>query len=164
MMKQQPICKHFASDQTKTLQNPTVAVEILNLDKPPVEAKSGCAAQNVQHCLGARTALIKRQETMLELKRCPDPGTFGGEDSLARHLFESEFEVIPSDGAVEVIFIPTSSRYTFSRLSNRSDDFEFGLLSPDPRIRHTGSSNCTPPEVRYMAFRLASEAARRGWS
>ena len=83
---------------------------------------------------------------------------------MARHLFESEFEVIPSDGAVEVIFIPTSSSYTFSRLSNRSDIFEFGLLSPDPRIRHTGSSNCTTPEVRYMAFRLASEAARRGWS
>jgi hypothetical protein len=87
---------------------------------------------------------------------------------MARHLFESEFEVIPSDGAVEVIFIPTSSGYTFSRLSNRSDIFEFGLLSPDPRIRHTGShtgsSNCTTPEVRYMAFRLASEAARRGWS
>jgi len=101
---------------------------------------------------------------MLELKRCPDPGTFGGEDSLARHLFESEFEVIPSDGAVEVIFIPTSSRYTFSRLSNRSDIFEFGLLSPAPRVRHAGTSNWTAAEVRYMAFRLASEAARRGWS
>jgi hypothetical protein len=83
---------------------------------------------------------------------------------MARHLVESEFEVIPSDGAVEVIFIPTSSHYTFSRLSNRSDIAEFGLLSPDPRIRHAGSSNCTGPEVLYMAFRLASEAARRGWS
>jgi len=79
---------------------------------------------------------------------------------LARHLFESEFEVIPSDGAVEVIFIPTSSRYTFSRLSNRSDIFEFGLLSPAPRVRHAGTSNWTAAEVRYMAFRLASEAAR----
>jgi hypothetical protein len=70
---------------------------ILNFDKPPVEAKSGGAAQNAQRYVGARTALIIRQETMLGLKRCPDPGTFGGEDS---NLFESEFEVIPSDGAV----------------------------------------------------------------
>jgi hypothetical protein len=40
---------------------------------------------------------------------------------MTKHLVESEFEVIPSDGAVEVIFIPTSSHYTFSRLSNRRD-------------------------------------------
>jgi hypothetical protein len=83
---------------------------------------------------------------------------------MAKHPVESEFEVIPSDGAVEVIFIPTSSRYTFSRLSNRRDIAEFGLLSPDPRIRHSSTSNYTASEVRYMAFRLASEAARRGWS
>jgi hypothetical protein len=71
---------------------------------------------------------------------------------MAGHLVESEFEVIPSDGAVEVIFIPTSSHYTFSRLSNRRDIAEFSLLSPDPRIRHAGqsrSSNYTAPEVRY---------------
>jgi hypothetical protein len=60
---------------------------------------------------------------------------------MARHLVESEFEVIPSDGAVEVLFIPTSSHYTFSRLSNRRDIAEFGLLSPDPRVRHASSSN-----------------------
>jgi hypothetical protein len=83
---------------------------------------------------------------------------------MARHLVESEFEVIPSDGAVEVLFIPTNSHYTFSRPSNRRDIAEFGLLSPDPRVRHASSSNCAAPEVRYMAFRLASEAARRGWS
>jgi hypothetical protein len=83
---------------------------------------------------------------------------------MARHLVESEFEVIPSDGAVEVIFIPTCSHYTFSRLSIRRGIAEFGLLSPDPRIRHVSSSAYTAPEVRYMAFRLASEAARRGWT
>jgi hypothetical protein len=85
---------------------------------------------------------------------------------MAKHLVESEFEVI--DGAVEVIFIPTNSHYTFSRLSNRRYIDEFSLLSADLRIRHAGqsrsSSNYTAPEVRYMAFRLASEAARRGWS
>ena len=94
-------------------------------------------------------------------------GTLEGSFSMAKHLVESEFEVIPSDGAVEVIFIPTRSHYTFSRLSNRRDIAEFSLLSPDPRIRRAGqsrSSNYTAPEVRYMAFRLASEAARRGWS
>jgi hypothetical protein len=91
-------------------------------------------------------------------------GTLEGSFSMAKHLAESEFEVIPSDGAVEVIFIPTSSHYTFSRLSNRRDIAEFSLLSPDPRIRHSSTSSYTASEVRYMAFRLASEAARRGWS
>ena len=86
------------------------------------------------------------------------------EGTMAKHLVESEFEVIPSDGAVEVIFIPTRSHYTFSRLSNRRDIADFSLLSPDPRIRHAGQSRSGAPEVRYMAFRLASEAARRGWS
>jgi hypothetical protein len=108
-----------------------------------------------------------RQEATSGLKRWPDGGTLERPFSMAKHLVESEFEVIPSDGAVEVIFIPTSSHYTFSRLSNRRDIAEFSLLSPDPRIRHGGqsrSSNYTAPEVRYMAFRLASQAARRGWS
>jgi hypothetical protein len=94
-------------------------------------------------------------------------GTLERSFSMAKHLVESAFEVMPSDGAVEVIFIPTSSHYTFSRLSNRRDIAEFSLLSPDPRIRHGGqsrNSNYAAPEVRYMAFRLASEAARRGWS
>jgi hypothetical protein len=78
------------------------------------------------------------------------------EGTMAKHLVESEFEVIPSDGAVEVIFIPTRSHHTFSRLSNRRDIAEFSLLSPDPRIRHAGQSRSgdyTAPEVRYMAFR-----------
>jgi hypothetical protein len=52
---------------------------------------------------------------------------------MARHLVESEFEVIPSDGAVKVI--PTSSHYTFSRLSNRSDIAEF--WSPVAGPSHT---------------------------
>jgi hypothetical protein len=83
MMKRQPICKYLASDQTKTLKNATVIKSprpqlILNFDKPPVEAKSGCAGQNAQRYVGAQTALITRQETMLGLKRCPDPGTSGG--------------------------------------------------------------------------------------
>jgi len=69
MMKRQPICKYFASDQTKTLKNATVIKSprpqlILNFDKPPVEAKSGCAGQNAQRYVGAQTALITRQETM----------------------------------------------------------------------------------------------------
>jgi hypothetical protein len=36
--------------------------------------------------------------------------------------------------------IPTSSHYTFSRLSNRRDITEFSLLSSDPPIRHAGPS------------------------
>jgi hypothetical protein len=78
---------------------------------------------------------------------------------------ESDFEVEVSEAAVEVIFKPTSSHYTFSRFVDRRDILEFGPLSPDPRIRHAGPSggtgNYLPPEVGAMAFRLASEAARR---
>jgi hypothetical protein len=87
---------------------------------------------------------------------------------VVKHPVESDFEIIPSDGAVEVIFIPTSCHYIFSRIGNRHDIAEFGLLSPDPRIRHAERShttgNYTAPGVRNMAFRLASAAARRGWS
>jgi hypothetical protein len=81
---------------------------------------------------------------------------------MAKHLVESEFEVI--DGAVEVIFIPTNSHYTFSRLSNRRYIDEFSLLSADLRIQHAGQSRSsyTAPEVRYMAFRLASEGRKAG--
>jgi hypothetical protein len=78
---------------------------------------------------------------------------------------ESDFEVEISEAAVEVIFKPTSSHYTFSRFVVRKDILEFGPLSPDPRIWHAGRSgdtgNYLAPEVLATAFRLASEAARR---
>jgi hypothetical protein len=104
-------------------------------------------------------------------KFCPadSPGfRFGGWNSVVKQPVESDFEIIPSDGAVEVIFIPTSCHYIFRRIANRHDVAEFGLLSPDPRVRHAErghtTGNYTAPQIRGMAFRLASAAARRGWS
>src|ERR1700692_930336 len=73
----------------------------------------GCwsATQNAEECDGARLPSKKgrwgRNAGLME-------GTLEGSFSMAKHLVESEFEVIPSDGAVEVIFIPTRSHYTFS--------------------------------------------------
>jgi hypothetical protein len=90
------------------------------------------------------------------------------EPSLQKSPTESDFEVKPSEAAVEVIFNPTNSHYIFNRFVDQKDIVEFGPLSPDPRVRHAGPSRDTgaylAPEVRAMAFRLALEAARRNWS
>ena len=78
---------------------------------------------------------------------------------------ESNFHVVASKAAIEVIFKPTNSHYTFTHFVDRRDIVEFGPLSPDPRIRHAGRSGDTGAysahEVQAMAFRLASDAARR---
>jgi hypothetical protein len=82
-----------------------------------------------------------------------------------KHPTESDFEVKSSEAVIEVLFKPTSSHYTFTRFIENKDIAEFGPLSPDPRIRRTGPSGDTgpyrSPEIRAMAFRLASDAARR---
>ena len=82
-----------------------------------------------------------------------------------KHPTVSDFEVRTSEVVVEVIFKPTASHYTFSRFVDHKDIREFGLLSPDPHVRHAGpggnTGNYLAPEVRAMAFRLASETARR---
>jgi hypothetical protein len=84
---------------------------------------------------------------------------------MMKHPIQSDFEVRISETAVEVIFKPTNSHYTFNRFANPKDVLEFGPLSPDPRIRHAGRrgdvGHYLAPEVRAMAFRLASEAVRR---
>jgi hypothetical protein len=84
---------------------------------------------------------------------------------MVKHPTESDFEVRTSETDIEVFFRPTSSYYTFNRFVEHKDIVEFGPLSPDPRVRHTGRSGDTgpyrSPEIRAMAFRLASEAARR---
>jgi hypothetical protein len=84
---------------------------------------------------------------------------------MIRHPTESDFEVNASEDAIEVIFKPTSTHFTYTRFVDQKDIVEFGPLSPDPRVRHAGRSGDTgayrSPEVRAMAFRLALEAARR---
>jgi hypothetical protein len=87
---------------------------------------------------------------------------------MLKHPSESDFEVRSSKLAIEVIFKPTSSTYSFMRLVDPVDIAEFGPLSPDPQIRHAerqsgekgGTGNYLSPEVQAIAFRLASEAAR----
>jgi hypothetical protein len=82
-----------------------------------------------------------------------------------KHPTKKDFEVRISETAVEVIFKPTNSHYTFNRFANPKDVVEFGPLSPDPRIRHAGRrgdvGNYLAPEVLAMAFRLALETVRR---
>jgi hypothetical protein len=102
------------------------------------------------------------------------PGAIARESSAPRKLAilymvkyptESHFEVNVSEATIEVVFKPTSSHYIYTRLVEHKDIAEFGPLSPDPRVRHAGRSGDTgpykSPEIRAMAFRLASEAARR---
>ena len=83
---------------------------------------------------------------------------------MPKHPRPSDFEVQISDANIEVIFIPTHSRYIFHRFVDRKDIIEFGPLSPDPLVAHTahsGTGAYLAPEVRAMAFRVASEALRR---
>jgi hypothetical protein len=81
-----------------------------------------------------------------------------------KHPTKKDFEVRISEAAVEVIFKPTNSHYTFNRFADPKDVSEFGPLSPDPHIRHAGRrgdvGNYLAPEVLAMAFRLALETAR----
>jgi hypothetical protein len=83
---------------------------------------------------------------------------------LPKHPRPSDFEVQISEADIEVIFIPTRSRYIFRRFVDRKDIIEFGPLSPDPLIAHTarsGTGAYLAPEVRAMAFRLALQALSR---
>jgi hypothetical protein len=83
---------------------------------------------------------------------------------LPKHPRPSDFQVQVFEADIEVIFIPTRSRYIFHRFVDRKDIIEFGPLSPDPLVTHTAQSGTgayLAPEVRAMAFRLASEASRR---
>jgi hypothetical protein len=93
-------------------------------------------------------------------------GRIPGANAVAlKHPTKKDFEVRISETAVEVIFKPTNSHYTFNRFANPKDVVEFGPLSPDPRIRHAGRrgdvGNYLAPEVLAMAFRLALETVRR---
>jgi hypothetical protein len=84
--------------------------------------------------------------------------------TLPKHPRPADFEVEISEVYVQVIFIPTRSRYIFRRFVDRKDIIEFGPLSPDPLVAHTahsGTGAYLAPEVRAMAFRLASEALTR---
>ena len=79
---------------------------------------------------------------------------------MIRHPIESNFYVNVSDATVEVIFAPTRSRYTYSRLV----EADLGLLSPNPPV-HAGRSADTggyaPEEVQAMAYRVALATVRR---
>jgi hypothetical protein len=80
---------------------------------------------------------------------------------MIRHPIESNFYVDVSEADVEVIFAPTRSRYTYSRLV----EADLGLLSPNPLVRHGGRNGDTgdyePEEVQAMAYRVALATARR---
>ena len=83
---------------------------------------------------------------------------------MPKHPRPADFEVEISEVDVQVIFIPTRSRYIFHSFVDRKDIIEFGLLSPDTLVAHathSGTGAYLAPEVRAMAFRLASEAVRR---
>jgi hypothetical protein len=79
---------------------------------------------------------------------------------MIKHPIEANFYINISGDAVEVIFAPTRSRYTYSRLVEADLDF----LSPSPPV-HAGRSADTggyvAEEVQAMAYRVALATARR---
>ena len=79
---------------------------------------------------------------------------------MIRHPIEANFYINISGDGVEVIFAPTRSRYTYSRVV----DGNLGLLSPNPLV-HAGPSGdagvYVPEEVQAMAYRVALATARR---
>jgi hypothetical protein len=84
-----------------------------------------------------------------------------------RHPVEADFEVRLSADTVVVLFRPTVSYYTFSRLAHPRDIAEFGPLSPDPHIQHVrrtsragGTGHYLASEVQAVAFRLALRTLR----
>jgi len=79
---------------------------------------------------------------------------------MIRHPIEANFYVNVSEGAVDVIFAPTRSRYSYSRPL----EADLGLLSPSPLV-HAGRKEDTgvyqPEEVQAMAYRVALATVRR---
>jgi hypothetical protein len=86
-----------------------------------------------------------------------------GRNEVIRHPIESNFYIDVSETAVEVIFAPTRSRYTYNRLVDHKETFN--LRSPNPLVRHAGSTGDTgdypPEEVQAMTYRVALAALRR---
>jgi hypothetical protein len=79
---------------------------------------------------------------------------------MIRHPIEANFYTNISGDAVEVIFAPTRSRYTYSRLV----EADLGLLSPNPLVyagRCADNGGYVPEEVQAMAYRVALATARR---
>jgi hypothetical protein len=72
-------------------------------------------------------------------------------------------DVLEGGGGVTVLFKPTRSYYTFSRLADPKDIQQFGPISPAPNVRHASRSGDTgdyrSDEVQAMAHSLASDAA-----
>jgi hypothetical protein len=80
--------------------------------------------------------------------------------TMIRHPIEANFYVNVSEGVVDVIFAPTRSRYTYSRLEQADLD----LLSPKPVVcagRKDSTGGYEPEEVEAMAYRVALATARR---
>jgi hypothetical protein len=81
---------------------------------------------------------------------------------MTRHPIESNFYVNIFEAAVEVIFAPTRSRYTYTRLVNPKGTTSF--LAPSPVVQlavRSDSGGYEPEEVQAMAYRVALATARR---
>jgi hypothetical protein len=95
----------------------------------------------------------------LQPSASPGAGALSGRPMIRRPI-EANFYVNVSEGAVDVIFAPTQSRYTYGRL----DQADLGLLSPKPVVcagRKNGTASYEPEEVQAMAHRVALATARR---
>jgi hypothetical protein len=78
-----------------------------------------------------------------------------------RSSIDKDFSVRVDDTVVIVRFWPTRTTFEFHRFTEQENILEFGLLSPDPKIRQefrqrTRAYNCA--EVLAMAWQRALAA------
>jgi putative ABC transport system substrate-binding protein len=81
---------------------------------------------------------------------------------MIKHPIESNFYVNVFETAVEVVFAPTRSRYTYRRLVEHKE--LTSLLASSPIVEHPGRNESVgymPGEVQAMAYRVALATARR---
>jgi hypothetical protein len=78
-----------------------------------------------------------------------------------KHPTPSDFTVDVSEADVSVVFKPSDSHYSFSRLADPKDIAQYGPLSRSSSVRHgaTGDTGDYPSdEVAQLALTLAVKA------
>jgi hypothetical protein len=122
----------------------------------------GAVSRHVSPVMAPASSEASWRRAVIATRSCGQNGPMNPETTpMIRHPIEANFYVDVSEADVEVIFAPTRSRYTYSRLV----DADLGLLSPNPLVRHGGRNGGTgdyePEEVQAMAYRVALATARR---
>jgi hypothetical protein len=71
---------------------------------------------------------------------------------------ETDFDVHVAEAAINVVFKPTESHYSYRRLADDEDHARYGRVEREPLVRHGkpgGTGQYPSGLVEAMAFRLA---------